>query len=58
MDFWKHRGGAYEALALVLAAGGRRDEAEEALQAAIRIYDQKGSVVSAERARALEAVWH
>jgi class 3 adenylate cyclase/tetratricopeptide (TPR) repeat protein len=54
-DFWEHRGGAYEALALVLAAAGRRDEAEEARQAAIRIYDEKGSVVSAERASTLLA---
>jgi tetratricopeptide (TPR) repeat protein len=55
MDFWKHRGGTYEALALVLAAAGRPDEAEEALEAAIRIYDAKGSVVSAERATDLLA---
>jgi tetratricopeptide (TPR) repeat protein len=54
-DFWPHRGGAYEALAEVLWRGGHADEAREAVEEALRVYDEKGAVVLAERVRALFA---
>jgi hypothetical protein len=53
-DFWDLRGGAYEALAAVLAGTGKPEEAKVAQETAARIYDEKGNVVSAARARAVE----
>jgi class 3 adenylate cyclase/tetratricopeptide (TPR) repeat protein len=53
-DFWDLRGDAYEALAEVLAAAGKLDEARAAQETAVGIYEEKGNVVSAERARAVE----
>jgi class 3 adenylate cyclase/tetratricopeptide (TPR) repeat protein len=50
-DFWGVRGGAYEALAEVLAGGGDADEARAAERRAIEIYEAKGVTVEAERAR-------
>jgi class 3 adenylate cyclase/tetratricopeptide (TPR) repeat protein len=53
-DFWDLRGGAYEALAEVLAAVDKGDEARAAQETAVRIYEDKGNVASAERARAAD----
>jgi class 3 adenylate cyclase/tetratricopeptide (TPR) repeat protein len=47
------QGNALADLAEVLAAAGRRDEADAALADAIRRFEEKGNVVSARRARAL-----
>jgi tetratricopeptide (TPR) repeat protein len=53
-DFWDLRGEAHEALAEILAGAGELEEARVAQETAARIYDEKGSVVSAARARAVE----
>jgi tetratricopeptide (TPR) repeat protein len=55
IDFWDQRARAHETLAWVLAEAGRGNEAREAVRAAIAVYEEKGSVVSAEQARALLA---
>jgi hypothetical protein len=39
-------------LAEVLTLGGRRSEADQAIEAAIGLYERKGNVVSAARATA------
>jgi class 3 adenylate cyclase/tetratricopeptide (TPR) repeat protein len=52
-DFWYLRAGAYEALAQVLSAAGKRAEARAEQEAAVRVYEEKGNVVSAGRAREL-----
>jgi class 3 adenylate cyclase/tetratricopeptide (TPR) repeat protein len=51
-DFLLLRGEALMDLAVVLDERGRSDEAAAAVVAALRLYEEKGSVVSAERARA------
>jgi hypothetical protein len=43
------------ALAEVLLAAGRSDQAAHALQEALRLHEQKGNLVSAERTRTLLA---
>jgi tetratricopeptide (TPR) repeat protein len=45
------RADAYRALSEVKAAAGRVDDAAVSLRAALRIYDEKGNIVAAERAR-------
>lgn len=52
-DFWGLRGPAHEALARVLAASGRADEAHAAQREAIGSYESKGATVPAEQARRL-----
>jgi len=47
------RGDCLVALADVLAIAARPDEARAALEAALELYERKGNLVSAERARAL-----
>ncbi len=54
-DFWQFRGGGNEALAEVLAAQGRDEEARVALEAALAVYEAKGAVVAADRTRELLA---
>jgi tetratricopeptide (TPR) repeat protein len=54
-DFWEYLGASHEARALVLEALGRRPEATAALDAAVRIYREKGASVAEERATALLA---
>jgi tetratricopeptide (TPR) repeat protein len=54
-DFWEFRGAANEALAEVLEARGRSDEARAALEAALAVYEAKGATVAAERTRRLLA---
>lgn len=54
-DFWEFRGEAYEALAEVLAARGRRDQARAALEQALDVYRAKGARIAEERALALLA---
>jgi tetratricopeptide (TPR) repeat protein len=49
------RGFAHQDLAEVLRLAGRRDESATELDTAIELFEQKGCVVSAERARALLA---
>ncbi|HMI72948.1 MAG TPA: adenylate/guanylate cyclase domain-containing protein [Solirubrobacteraceae bacterium] len=51
-DMIEYRGHASRALARVLEAAGRRDEAAAAAREALSFYEQKGLVVPAERARA------
>jgi hypothetical protein len=51
-DMLEYRGHAGRALARVLEATGRRDEAAAAVGEALSFYEQKGLVVPAERARA------
>lgn len=50
-DFLSHHGDALIALAEVLGLGGRQEEAEEATRAGLALYERKGNVVSAARAR-------
>ena len=50
-DMIEYRGHASRALARVLEAAGRRDEAAAAAREALFFYEQKGLVVPAERAR-------
>ncbi len=54
-DFWEFRGNAYEALAQVLAAKGRSEDARAALETALDIYERKGAVVVAKRTEGLLA---
>jgi class 3 adenylate cyclase/tetratricopeptide (TPR) repeat protein len=54
-DFWEFRTRANEALAEVLAARGRKDDARDALRAALAAYEAKGASVAAERTRSLLA---
>jgi tetratricopeptide (TPR) repeat protein len=54
-DFWNLRARAQEALAAVLVAAERRDEAREALLAALAVYEEKGVVPAADRVRLLVA---
>jgi class 3 adenylate cyclase/tetratricopeptide (TPR) repeat protein len=54
-DFWHLRGGAQEALAEVLVAVGRTDEARNALRAALAAYEEKGVVPAVARTRELLA---
>ena len=54
-DFWEYRGAGHEVRALVLGAAGRRAEATEALETAVRAYRDKGATVAEGRARALFA---
>jgi class 3 adenylate cyclase/tetratricopeptide (TPR) repeat protein len=54
-DFWSQRGGAYEALAEVLATAGKTAEAETALEHALAVYEQKGVVPYVARVRRLIA---
>ena len=50
---WPHlRGGAFEALAAVLAATGRDKDARKAAEQALALYEEKGSVAAADRLRA------
>jgi len=51
-DMVEYRGHAGRALARVLEAAGRRDEAATAMRESLSFYEQKGLVVPAERARA------
>ncbi|HEX6681137.1 MAG TPA: adenylate/guanylate cyclase domain-containing protein [Gaiellaceae bacterium] len=54
-DFsWLH-GDALVALATALGAAGKQDEAREALEDALRLYEGKGDVVSSRKTRALLA---
>ena len=50
-DFLTHRGEAFLDLAEVLRLNGQPPEAETALRAALELYERKGDLVSAERAR-------
>jgi class 3 adenylate cyclase/tetratricopeptide (TPR) repeat protein len=50
-DCLELRADAYGALSEVMHAAGQVDDAENALRAALRVYEQKGNVVAAERAR-------
>jgi tetratricopeptide (TPR) repeat protein len=50
-DFLNARGDALVDLAVVLEVAGRPDEGVAAVEQAIRLFDQKGNLVSAERAR-------
>lgn len=54
-DFWEYRGAGHEVRALILGAAGRRAEATEALEIAVRAYRDKGASVAEGRARALLA---
>jgi class 3 adenylate cyclase/tetratricopeptide (TPR) repeat protein len=54
-DFWEYRGAGHEVRALILDAAGRRAEATEALEIAVRAYRDKGASVAEGRARALLA---
>jgi class 3 adenylate cyclase/tetratricopeptide (TPR) repeat protein len=54
-DFWSQRGGAYEALAEVLATAGKTAEAKSTLQQALAVYEEKGVVPYAARVRRLIA---
>jgi tetratricopeptide (TPR) repeat protein len=54
-DFWSQRGGAYEALAEVLATAGKTEEAKSTLEQALAVYEEKGVIPSAERVRRLIA---
>jgi tetratricopeptide (TPR) repeat protein len=54
-DFWSQRGGAYEALADVLAAAGKTAEARTTLEHALTVYEEKGVVPYAARVRRLIA---
>ncbi len=50
---WPHlRGGAFEALAAVIAATGRDKDARKAAKQALALYEAKGSVAAADRLRA------
>jgi class 3 adenylate cyclase/tetratricopeptide (TPR) repeat protein len=49
-DFLPHRGEAFLDLAEVLQANGRQREAEAAVRSALELFEQKGDLVSAERA--------
>jgi class 3 adenylate cyclase/tetratricopeptide (TPR) repeat protein len=51
-DHWNERGDTYWALARVMQAAGRGDEALAAAREALASYERKGNVVSAGRARA------
>ena len=51
-DFLPAHAGATEDLAKVLYMAGRRHEATAALAEAIRLYERKGNMLAAERARA------
>jgi class 3 adenylate cyclase/tetratricopeptide (TPR) repeat protein len=51
-DMLNDRAGSLLDLAEVLGMGGRQQEATHAIQAAIDLFEHKGNVVSAERARA------
>ena len=42
---------AYRALAEVRQASGRKEDAEAALQDALRLYEEKGNLIAAERVR-------
>ena len=50
-DFLTHHGGAFLDLAEVLQLNGQPPEAEAALRAGLELYERKGDLVSAERAR-------
>jgi Flp pilus assembly protein TadD len=50
-DFLGFHGDAYVALAEVLRLGGRTDGAIDALKSAIQLFERKGNVVEARRAR-------
>jgi tetratricopeptide (TPR) repeat protein len=54
-DFLELRGDCRVALAEVLLLAGRNEDAAEALEEALRLYEQKGNVVSGEKVRALLA---
>jgi tetratricopeptide (TPR) repeat protein len=50
-DYLTYHGDALLDLAEVLQLGGRPDDAEEAVRGALDLYEEKGNLVSAERAR-------
>jgi hypothetical protein len=52
-DFYELRGHAHEILALTMALVGRADEAREAAEGALAIFEAKGDEPAATRARAL-----
>ena len=54
-DFWEFHARGNEALAEVLAASRRNDEAEAALQVALAVYEAKGATPAAARTRELLA---
>jgi tetratricopeptide (TPR) repeat protein len=54
-EFLIDRAGVRMSLAETLLVAGRPDEASEVLQDALRLHEQKGNLVSAERTRALLA---
>jgi class 3 adenylate cyclase/tetratricopeptide (TPR) repeat protein len=51
-DFLTWRGDGLVGMAEVFSLGGKRSEAEDAVATAIQLYEQKGNVASARRARA------
>jgi hypothetical protein len=51
-DMLNDRAGSLLDLAEVLSLGGRQREAGHAIEAAVDLFERKGNVVSAERARA------
>ena len=50
-DFYEVRGFAFECLAETLALAGKQDEAVSSLERATEVYEEKGDVVFAARAR-------
>ena len=52
-DFLDMQGDSLLTLAEILGRQGRRDEADEAAREALSLYERKGNVVSAARARAV-----
>jgi tetratricopeptide (TPR) repeat protein len=50
-EYLDHRADAHRVLGSVLAASGRRDDAESAWRTALELYDRKGDVVSAASVR-------
>ena len=52
-DALNRRGDSLLALAEILHLQGSEDEALESIREALRLYEQKGNVVSAERAKAM-----
>jgi tetratricopeptide (TPR) repeat protein len=57
-DYLDQRGTVHLALAEVLRLAGRESEASAEAQESLRLHEEKGNVVSAERARALLAELH
>ena len=50
-DWPNLRGGAFVALSAVMAASGRSDEARDAAERALAVYEEKGNVAAAEALR-------